>query len=157
MVFPFCRYQKKFDTFSREALHRALYPINVPADATVFDYCPDLKQGCLIRWCDKPQERMKHIPSHYNVISEVSHTHLYWPHPTLLVTPTFLGHTHLSKPHPPLLATPTFLGHTHLSQPHPPFLATPTFLCHIKRLSSSHILSYAQLSKPQLPQTVLSN
>ena len=74
------RYAPKFDEHARQLLSAGPYPVLVPPDGSVYDYCLDFSKGGLVRWEERPGAQLKTLPSSYTVVTEVTvlnHCYLY--------------------------------------------------------------------------------
>ncbi|XP_013416224.1 dynein heavy chain domain-containing protein 1-like, partial [Lingula anatina] len=95
------RHISKFNKFCRETLYRATYPISLPLSGTVFDYCVEVHHGMMIKWSDRPMEKMRNLPAHYVITPEVERYHylvdllLSSHYPVLLVGVPGVGKTAL--------------------------------------------------------------
>ncbi|KAJ8024413.1 Dynein heavy chain domain-containing protein 1 [Holothuria leucospilota] len=71
------RYWEKFEAFARHILSRCSVDILVPSDGSIFDYHVDPRQGILVPFADKSQEKVKTLPSGYTVIPQMErYSHL---------------------------------------------------------------------------------
>ena len=61
----------KFDERARQLLSSGPYPVLVPPDGSVYDYCLDFSKGGLVKWEERPGAQLKTLPSSYTVITEV--------------------------------------------------------------------------------------
>ena len=66
------RYAAKFDEHARKLLSAGPYPVLVPPDGSVYDYCLDFCKGGLVRWEERPGTQLKTLPSTYTVVTEVT-------------------------------------------------------------------------------------
>ena len=65
------RYASKFDEHARQLLSAGPYPVLVPPDGSVYDYCLDFNKGGLVKWEERPGAQLKTLPSSYTVVTEV--------------------------------------------------------------------------------------
>ena len=63
----------KFDEHARQLLSSGPYPVLVPPEGSVYDYCLDFSKGGLVKWEERPGAQFKTLPSSYTVVSEVAH------------------------------------------------------------------------------------
>ena len=64
LVFSFL---ERFDEFARATLRRASQSINMPPEASVYDYCVDSKTGHFIKWSDRQLERSRTTQNYQNI------------------------------------------------------------------------------------------
>ena len=103
-VRPFFRNSsvERFDEFTRETLQRAVQPITIPDEGTVFDYCVDMKVGAFQKWSERQMEKTRNLPQTYMVIPEVGHTtgsiHMMCVYVRYIeFSQAIKGHAHLQK------------------------------------------------------------
>ncbi|XP_073235787.1 dynein heavy chain domain-containing protein 1-like [Porites lutea] len=65
------RYAPKFNEHARQLLSSGPYPVLVPPDGSVYDYCLDFIKGALVKWDERPGAQFKTLPSSYTVVSEL--------------------------------------------------------------------------------------
>lgn len=68
----FSRYASKFNEYARQLLSSGPYPVLVPPEGSVYDYCLDFSKGGLVKWDERPAAiQRKTLPSSYTVLTEV--------------------------------------------------------------------------------------
>ncbi|XP_029192398.2 LOW QUALITY PROTEIN: dynein heavy chain domain-containing protein 1-like [Acropora millepora] len=66
------RYASKFNEYARQLLSSGPYPVLVPPEGSVYDYCLDFSKGGLVKWDERPAAiQRKTLPSSYTVLTEL--------------------------------------------------------------------------------------
>ena len=72
IAFVFPRYATKFSEHARQLLSSGPYPVLVPPDGSVYDYCLDFTKGGLVKWEERPAAiQHKTLPSSFTIVTEV--------------------------------------------------------------------------------------
>ena len=72
ICFSSARHAVKFDEHARQLLSSGPYPVLVPPDGLVYDYCLDFSKGGLVKWEERSGAQFKTLPSSYTVVTEVT-------------------------------------------------------------------------------------
>lgn len=96
------RYATKFSEHARQLLSSGPYPVLVPPDGSVYDYCLDFTKGGLVKWEERPAAiQHKTLPSSFTIVTELDRYFylidliLSTRQPVLLVGESGIGKTSL--------------------------------------------------------------